>query len=165
MPDTRRGSSVDIRFVCSSYVDQDVINHFVKIVTTAPPDLQSYTVRKLYGILAADKDDRHVSQEGLVLATIWTVGEFGDVLVANSSGMFSVEDDDDAEEQGTSSSSVSEGEVIDLIEKILGGPFATELVKEYSVTALVKLSSRLSSGMESLVSESAFCIAPVLTFS
>lgn len=131
------------------YVDQDVINHFVKMVSTAPADLQSYTVRKLYTILINDKDNRELSQEGLVLATIWSAGEYGDVLVANNSGAFALEEDDDAEEgNGASTAAVSEGEVLDLLEKILAGAFATELVKEYGVTALIKLSSRFSSSVE-----------------
>jgi AP-1 complex subunit gamma-1 len=83
-----------------------------------------------------------------VLATVWTIGEYGDVLVAGNSSVFAAEEDDDAEDSGASTASVSEGEVVDLIERILAGAFATELVKEYAVTALIKLSSRFSSSIE-----------------
>lgn len=123
----------------------------MKIVTTAPPELQNYTVRKLFTILNTDKNDKEVAQEGLVLATIWTTGEFGDVLVSSSSSSaFNLEDDEEGGEDG-SNGNVSEGEVVAILEKILGGAFATETVKEYGVTALVKLSSRFSSAVEGLV--------------
>jgi hypothetical protein len=43
---------------------------------------------------------------------------------------------------------MSESEVVDFIKRILAEAFATELVKKYSVTLLIKLSSRFSSSVE-----------------
>jgi AP-1 complex subunit gamma-1 len=43
---------------------------------THTPELQAYTVQKLYAALRAD-----VSQEALTLSGVWIIGEFGDVLL------------------------------------------------------------------------------------
>ncbi|KAI8804398.1 adaptin N terminal region-domain-containing protein [Cladochytrium replicatum] len=145
--------------VAGAWVDQQVINHFIKLVTTSAPDLQQYTVRKLYHIVSAEGEKAQV-QEGLLQALAWCVGEFGDVLVAPnlSNNLFSAGEEEEsatgADSAGGGSSPVqgldspqsppTEKEVVDLFENILRGPYATSYVKEYSITALAKLTARFS---------------------
>ena len=144
--------------VAGAFVEQEVINHFVKIVTTAPPELQTYTVRKLYQLIKTEGDKAH-SQEGLIQAAFWSIGEYGDVLVGstNTSGLFggligedstgSAADPEETQAKislGELGIAPTERDVVDLIEFILKGPWATETVKEYALTALMKLISRFN---------------------
>lgn len=70
----------------------------------------------------------------MVLASVWVIGEYGDVLVG--SGNFE-------EEEGVVIE-VSDYLVVKLLESILLGPYANQVTREYVMTALMKLSSRLS---------------------
>jgi AP-1 complex subunit gamma-1 len=40
------------------------------------PELQFYTTQRLYAALSAD-----LSQDSLTLASVWIIGEFGDILL------------------------------------------------------------------------------------
>lgn len=44
---------------------------------------------------------------------------------------------------------MSESDVIDLLESILAGPFSNQVLREYIITALMKLTSRFSSASSS----------------
>lgn len=68
------------------------------------------------------------------MASVWVIGEYGDVLVR--SGNFE-------EEEGVVIE-VSDYLVVKLLESILLGPYANQVTREYVMTALMKLSSRLS---------------------
>lgn len=70
------------------------------------------------------------------MASVWVIGEYGDVLVG--SGSFE-------EEEGVVIE-VSDYLVVRLLESILLGPYANQVTREYVMTALMKLSSRLSEG-------------------
>ncbi|KAJ1551251.1 clathrin associated protein complex large subunit, partial [Nowakowskiella sp. JEL0078] len=125
--------------VSGSFVDQVVINTFVKLVTTADTGLQQYTVRKLYGVVVADGEKAHI-QEGLLQAMMWCVGEFGDLLVDGKKTI--VLEPEEEEKDSGEFGGCNENEVIDLFELILKGPFATSCVQEYAITALVKLTGK-----------------------
>ncbi|KAI8917709.1 Clathrin/coatomer adaptor, adaptin-like protein [Powellomyces hirtus] len=137
--------------VAGAFVDQTVVNHFIKLVTTSPPELQQYAVRKLYNTVK-NEGEKAMTQEGLVQATVWCVGEFGDILVSGTSGTLGGDEEEIAQTGGNvdlSSQSQyqvapSEQEVVEMIGEMLKGPYATELVKEYTMTTLVKLTSRFN---------------------
>ncbi|KND01869.1 uncharacterized protein SPPG_03659 [Spizellomyces punctatus DAOM BR117] len=137
--------------VAGAFVDQTVVNHFVKLVTTSPTELQQYAVRKLYNTMK-NEGEKALAQEGLVQATVWCIGEYGDVLVSGTAGILGGDDEELAQTGGNVDPSSqndyqvapSEQEVVEMFEGLLRGPFATDLVKEYSVTALVKLTSRFN---------------------
>ncbi|CAO3669401.1 unnamed protein product [Rhizopus microsporus] len=114
--------------LAGNYVREEVLAGFISLIASSS-DLQQYTVQKLYAALKQD-----ISQEGLVLAGVWVIGEYGDVLV--SSGAFE-------EEEGVVIE-VSDSLVIGLLQSILLGPYANQVTREYVTTALMKLSSRLS---------------------
>jgi AP-1 complex subunit gamma-1 len=96
------------------------------IATT--PDLQTYSVQKLY---AALKDD--ITQEGLTQAGSWVIGEYGDALLRG--GQY--EEEELVKE-------VKEADIVDLFETILGSSYAGLIVQQYIVTAAIKLTTRLS---------------------
>ncbi|MBZ6370521.1 MAG: hypothetical protein LBE44_01055 [Microbacterium hominis] len=119
-------------------------------LVTHTPDLQSYTVYKLYTALKAD-----VSQEGLTLAGVWMIGEYGDVLLQSGGGGGGeggggggdVEEDGlaaVASGSGGAESTVSEKDVLDLLERILVSPYTNTTIRQFVLTALAKLSTRFS---------------------
>jgi AP-1 complex subunit gamma-1 len=96
------------------------------IATT--PDLQTYSVQKLY---AALKDD--ITQEGLTLGGSWVIGEYGDALLRG--GQY--EEEELVKE-------VKESDIVDLFETILGSSYAGLIVQQYIITAAIKLTTRLN---------------------
>ncbi|BGP51276.1 clathrin associated protein complex large subunit [Rhodotorula kratochvilovae] len=122
--------------LAGNYVREEVLASFIRLVTHTP-DLQSYTVYKLYTALRAD-----VSQEALTLAGVWTIGEYGDVLLQGGTTAASGEEGDEG--QATTSEAVSEKDVLDLLERILVSPYTNTTIRQFVLTALAKLSTRFS---------------------
>jgi hypothetical protein len=58
-----------------NFVREEISSAFIRLVCHTP-ELQAYTVQKLYVALLAD-----VSQDSLTLSGVWLIGEFGDVLL------------------------------------------------------------------------------------
>jgi len=125
-----------VRPQAGNYVREEVLSSFIRLVTHTP-DLQSYTVFKLYTALRAD-----VSQEALTLAGVWTIGEYGDVLLQG--GTTAATTDEGDEGQATTSEAVSEKDVLDLLERILVSPYTNTTIRQFVLTALAKLSTRFS---------------------
>ena len=114
--------------LAGNHVREEVLSSFIRLVTHTP-ELQAYTVQKLYAALRSD-----VSQDSLTLAGVWTIGEFGDVLLQG--GNF--EEEDLVRE-------VKEADVIDLFDSILLSPYVNATIRQYLITATTKLSTRFSS--------------------
>ncbi|KAJ3134858.1 clathrin associated protein complex large subunit [Physocladia obscura] len=132
-------TAIRVMRAAGANVDAATINHCVKVITTSSKDLQLYAVRKLYNLVRLE-GDQALAQEGLVVVTVWSVGEFGDLLVrgGDSSGV----EDEDSMGQTDYMSVPAEKQVADFLDNILKGPFATLVVREYIVTALAKLTGR-----------------------
>ncbi|CAO3629130.1 unnamed protein product [Cunninghamella blakesleeana] len=113
--------------LAGNYVREEVLAGFIRLIAQSA-DMQQYTVQKLYASLKRD-----ISQEGLVLAGVWVIGEYGDILIDGRN----FEDEDVNVE-------VSDELIVGLLESILLGPYANQITREYVLTALMKLSSRLS---------------------
>ncbi|GAO48354.1 Adaptor protein complex AP-1 gamma subunit [Saitoella complicata NRRL Y-17804] len=113
--------------LAGNYVKEQILSSFIRLVGTTP-ELQQYAAQKLYASLQAD-----ISQEGLILAGAWIIGEFGDALLKG--GNF--EEEELVRE-------VKESNVIDLFETILNSTFANQLVTEYVLTAAMKLTTRIT---------------------
>lgn len=107
-------------------VREEVLSSFIRLVCHTP-ELQAYTVQRLYANLRQD-----VSQESLTLAGVWTIGEFGDVLLQG--GNF--EEEDLVRE-------VKDSDILDLLESVLASPYVNALIRQYVVTAATKLATRL----------------------
>ncbi|KAI8599905.1 putative gamma-adaptin [Dissophora ornata] len=118
--------------LAGNYVREEMLAAFIRLITQTS-ELQGYAVQKLYGALKED-----ISQESLTLAGVWVIGEYGDILISGGS----YEEEELAKE-------VTESDVIDLLESILAGPFANQVLREYIVTALMKLTSRFTSASSS----------------
>lgn len=112
--------------LAGNYVKEQILSSFVRLIATTP-DLQTYSVQKLYAGLKAD-----ITQEGLTLAGTWVIGEYGDLLLRG--GQY--EEEELVKE-------IRESEVVDLFETILGSAYATQIVAEYIITSAMKLTSRL----------------------
>ncbi|KAF2125819.1 AP-1 complex subunit gamma-1 [Dothidotthia symphoricarpi CBS 119687] len=113
--------------LAGAYVKEQILSSFVRLIATTP-DLQTYSVQKLY---AALKDD--ITQEGLTLAGSWVIGEYGDALLKG--GQY--EEEELVKE-------VKESDIVDLLETILGSSYAGLIVQQYIITASIKLTTRLS---------------------
>lgn len=110
-----------------NYVKEQILSSFVRLIATTP-DLQTYSVQKLYAALKED-----ITQEGLTLAGSWVIGEYGDALLRG--GQY--EEEELVKE-------VKESDIVDLFETILGSSYAGLIVQQYIVTASMKLTTRLS---------------------
>ncbi|ORX98052.1 Adaptor protein complex AP-1 gamma subunit [Basidiobolus meristosporus CBS 931.73] len=111
--------------LAGNYVGEEIVSSFIGLVCRTP-ELQPYTVKKLFVELKSD-----ISQEGLVLAGVWCIGEFGDVLVQHQEP-----------ENGEEALRVTEGDILDLFETLLNSPYANRTLREYMTTSLMKLADR-----------------------
>ena len=112
--------------LAGNYVKEQILSSFVRLIATTP-DLQTYSVQKLYAGL---KDD--ITQEGLTLAGTWVIGEYGDALLRG--GQY--EEEELVQE-------VKESEVVDLFNTILNSAYSSQIVTEYIITSAMKLTARL----------------------
>lgn len=115
--------------LAGNYVREEVLASFIRLVAHTP-ELQGYTVQKLYAALNAD-----VSQESLTLTAIWTIGEYGDILLQGGS----YEDEEIVR-------NVQESDIVNLFESILQSPYSNSLTRQYVLMACAKLTSRFSVG-------------------
>ncbi|KAJ0298457.1 hypothetical protein COL516b_009838 [Colletotrichum fioriniae] len=113
--------------LAGNYVKEPIMSSFIRLVATTP-ELQTYAVQKLYINLKKD-----ITQESLTQAGAWCIGEYGDALLRG--GQY--EEEELVRE-------VKQHELIDLFTTILNSNHATQVSTEYIVTALVKLTARLS---------------------
>ena len=113
--------------LAGNYVKEQILSSFVRLIATTP-DLQTYSVQKLYASL---KDD--VTQEGLTLAGAWVIGEYGDALLRGGH----YEEEELVQE-------VRESDIVDLFTTILSSSYATQIVTEYIITSAMKLTTRLN---------------------
>ncbi|KAF1945729.1 Adaptor protein complex AP-1 gamma subunit [Clathrospora elynae] len=113
--------------LAGNYVKEQILSSFVRLIATTP-DLQTYSVQKLYAALKED-----ITQEGLTLAGSWVIGEYGDALLRG--GQY--EEEELVKE-------VKESDIVDLFETILGSSYAGLIVQQYIITASMKLTTRLS---------------------
>jgi AP-1 complex subunit gamma-1 len=113
--------------LAGNYVKEQIMSSFIRLVATTP-ELQTYAVQKLYMNLKKD-----ITQESLTQAGSWCIGEYADSLLKG--GQY--EEEELVQE-------VKENEIIDLFSTILNSSYASQVTTEYIVTALVKLSTRLS---------------------
>ena len=61
--------------LAGGYVREEILSSFIRLVGLTP-ELQMYTTQKLYASLKED-----ITQEGLTVAAVWCIGEYGDQLL------------------------------------------------------------------------------------
>ncbi|KAK4138618.1 AP-1 complex subunit gamma-1-like protein [Trichocladium antarcticum] len=113
--------------LAGNFVKEPILSSFIRLVATTP-ELQTYAVQKLFANLKKD-----ITQESLTQAGAWCIGEYGDALLRG--GQY--EEEELVQE-------VKEHEIVDLFSTILNSNYATQVTTEYLITALVKLTTRLS---------------------
>ncbi|RFU28067.1 hypothetical protein B7463_g8279, partial [Scytalidium lignicola] len=113
--------------LAGNFVKEQILSSFIRLIATTP-ELQTYTVQKLYANLKKD-----ITQESLTLAGAWCIGEYGDSLLRG--GQY--EEEELVQE-------VKEHDIVDLFSTILNSSYATQTVTEYIITSLMKLTTRLS---------------------
>ena len=93
-----------------------------------------------------------ITQEALILAGSWVIGEFGDLLLKGGSYEEEelVREVSDANNDGTieegiyKHKQVKQSDIVDLLSTILSSAYATPIVREYILTAVMKLTTRLT---------------------
>jgi len=120
------------------------MSSFIRLIATSPSE-QDYCVRELYGALREARDGKPQKTgngngngvaaeetiptpaftEGLTLAGSWVLGEYGHKLL----------------EPGPSK--VASYEIVGTLESILESPYNSQIMNEYAINALMKLSTRL----------------------
>lgn len=116
--------------IAGGYAKENILSAFILLVIETP-DLQTYVVQRLY--IGLHKD---FSQQGLTIVSLWLIGEYADQILGTS---FSVD-----EEQVQ----VTDESLVDLVLDVLKSPYASRIVQEYGINALIKLTSRLSSSAQ-----------------
>lgn len=91
-------------------------------------ELHLYCVQQLYSALLAD-----ISQQPLTQVAVWTIGEYGDLLI---SGQRATEEVEVVE--------VTEDEVLEVLERVLVSPHSSQITREYTLNTVMKLSIRFS---------------------
>lgn len=117
--------------LAGNYVKEPIMSSFIRLIATTP-ELQTYAVQKLYANLKKD-----ITQESLTQAGAWCIGEYGDALLKG--GQY--EEEELVKE-------VKQSEVIDIFQTVLNSNYATQVTTEYIVTALTKLTTRLTDGTQ-----------------
>jgi len=130
--------------IAGGFVEQDVINNFIRLVSTSSTELQQYATNKLYNILNK-KEDTIEAQEGLQLATIWCIGEYCDLLLQSPLDDSLANIDEDENNATITNDIPSEHDVVDLLEHLLEGSHVTNKIRQYILIALVKLTNKLGS--------------------
>jgi AP-1 complex subunit gamma-1 len=113
--------------LAGNYVKEQILSSFVRLIAQTP-ELQTYTVQKLYAALKED-----ISQEGLTLAGAWVIGEYGDALLKG--GQY---------EEEEFVKQVNEADIVDLFITILGSSYSGQITTQYIITSTMKLTTRLT---------------------
>uniref|UniRef100_A0A8C3AML5 AP-1 complex subunit gamma n=1 Tax=Cyclopterus lumpus TaxID=8103 RepID=A0A8C3AML5_CYCLU len=110
-------------YFAGSYVRDDSVPNLIQLITNSV-EMHAYTVQRLYKALLDD-----ISQQPLVQVASWCTGEYGDLLVSGQ-----CEEEEPIQD-----------EVLDVLEGLLVSNLSTPVTRGYSLTAIMKLSTRFSS--------------------
>uniref|UniRef100_A0AAR2LBP0 AP-1 complex subunit gamma n=1 Tax=Pygocentrus nattereri TaxID=42514 RepID=A0AAR2LBP0_PYGNA len=114
-------------------VRDETVPNLIQLISVAS-ELHCYTVHKLYRALISD-----ISQQSLVQVACWCIGEYGDLLLKG--------DCDEIEPM-----QVTEDDVLDVLETILQSHMSSPTSRGFALTAIMKLSTRITNNIESVVS-------------
>uniref|UniRef100_A0A4W5Q8R2 AP-1 complex subunit gamma n=1 Tax=Hucho hucho TaxID=62062 RepID=A0A4W5Q8R2_9TELE len=118
--------SCDPEFKADWVWSNDSVPNLIQLITNSV-EMHAYTVQRLYKALLDD-----ISQQPLVQVSSWCIGEYGDLLVSGQ-----CEEEEPIQ--------VTEDEVLDVLEGLLVSNLSTPVTRGYSLTAIMKLSTRFSS--------------------
>jgi AP-1 complex subunit gamma-1 len=117
-----------IKMLClaGNFVSEEIVSSIINLIISVP-ELHLYSAFKLYIAMKSN-----LGQEGLMKVGVYTLGEFGNMLVGNT--IMGPENE---------TITVTEEEVLQLIDEINQKKYSASL-KEYIVNCLFKLSSKFS---------------------
>eukprot|EP01022_Parablepharisma_sp_SALTPOND_P007978 TRINITY_DN135012_c3_g1_i1.p1 TRINITY_DN135012_c3_g1~~TRINITY_DN135012_c3_g1_i1.p1 ORF type:complete len:927 (+),score=69.32 TRINITY_DN135012_c3_g1_i1:4744-7524(+) len=118
-------TTIKVLTLAGSYVKDEHIYTLIHLITAAP-DQHAYSVHSTYLGLR-----ENLKQEGLVLFGMWMIGEFGQFLVKPYT------------DTTLTAQAVGADEILRLIEDILNNPKTPTKIRDYALTALIKLSIKL----------------------
>jgi AP-1 complex subunit gamma-1 len=116
--------------VSTSFDSEETVCSMIAIVTSNP-DLQGYATHKLYATLAAS-----TTQPVLLQLAVWCVGEYGELLTGGT--------------PPEGSECPDQLLVVQQLAGVLRSPVADMVTKEYTINALMKLTSRFAAGTPAL---------------
>ena len=115
------------------YVPDEVCRRLIVTISNAT-ELQGYSVRSFFRLLQSE--GKAASQQ-LMCVAIWNIGEFGEMILNHQDEL---PDEDPM--------TVTEMEVIDLLETLYQDPLCSSVTRQYLSVALAKLASRFSSCLD-----------------
>lgn len=125
--------------IAGNHCDDSIACMTVSHVTESPL-LHSFATHKLFRLL---RDELPRVQIALMHVAVWCIGEYGDHL------LHSCELDRDSLDVFQA---VTVADILGILETVLKSHLATVLTKSYTLTALMKLSNRLSVGQTEFIS-------------
>uniref|UniRef100_A0A914BUG5 AP-1 complex subunit gamma n=1 Tax=Acrobeloides nanus TaxID=290746 RepID=A0A914BUG5_9BILA len=117
---------ISVLKLVGNYVPDEVVSAMIQLVSSHT-ELQSYATISLFRAIQTNQ-----YAQPLLQIAFWSIGEFGDLLIAES-------------EHGAQ---VTESDVIDVFEQVIPPTLTSIITKEYGVIALAKLATRFTSNVE-----------------
>ncbi|XP_063769664.1 AP-1 complex subunit gamma-like 2 isoform X2 [Pseudophryne corroboree] len=109
-------------------VRDDTVSDLIQLISGSS-ELHHYIVQRLYKEVRKD-----IVQQPLVQVASWCIGEYGDLLLLGSDEEESVQ--------------VTEDDVLDVLEGILQSHISLPSTRAYTLTAIMKLSTRFENGVD-----------------
>ena len=112
--------------VSTSFTSEETVCSMIALITSNP-ELQAYATHKLYLQLS-----NKTMQPVLLQLGVWCVGEYGEALIGNMPAGIEIELPPDAVE------------IVELLAAVMRSPVADMVTKEYTLNALMKLTTRFA---------------------
>lgn len=116
---------IKVLTLAGSHVKDEHVYNLIHVITASPSQC-AYSVHSAYLALK-----ENLKQEGLVLFAMWMIGEFGHLLRKPYS------------DNTLSADAVQPDEMLGIIETIIKNPKTSSKIRDYALTALIKLSVKL----------------------
>jgi len=113
----------------TSFVSEETVCSMIALITSTP-DLQAYATHKLYMQLA-----QKTMQPVLLQLAVWCVGEYGETLIASVPAGIDTTEYSMPDPTG----------VVELLAGVMRSPVADMVTKEYTLNAMMKLTTRFGS--------------------
>ena len=118
-------TTIKVLTLAGTCVRDEHIYTLIHLITAAP-EQHAYSVHTTYLALRGN-----LKQEGLVLLAMWMIGEFGQFLTKSYT------------DSTLTAQPVGASEILQIIEDLLSSPKTNTKIRDYALTALIKLSVKL----------------------
>ncbi|XP_039453569.1 AP-1 complex subunit gamma-1 isoform X3 [Culex pipiens pallens] len=125
----RLDTLLSVLVAAGNYVRDDVVSSTIQLILNSPPEEQAYIGLRLWDSLH-NITNSYEDKQPLLQVAIWTIGEYGDLML--------------------SSERIEESELVDLYQKLLWTTSVSTSSKQYALVSLAKLSTRIHSAEEEL---------------